>query len=100
VIDTVTYLRFALALVTVLGLMFTLLWVVRRWGLGGLTPLTRQRRRLGVVETLPLDARHRLVLIRRDDCEHLLLLGSGAATVIERNCPPARFTLPSPETLP
>lgn len=99
--ETVSYLRFVLALVTVLGLMFALLWALRRWGLGGIAPLNRsRRRRLAVVEALPLDARHRLVLVRRDDQEHLLLLGGGGATVIERNCPPARFTLPSPESTP
>jgi len=99
--ESVSYLRFLLALTTVLALMFGLLWALRRWGLGGLAPLGRSRqRRLAVIETLPIDARHRLVLVRRDDCEHLLLLGGGTATLIERNCPPARFTVPSPETPP
>jgi flagellar protein FliO/FliZ len=36
-----------------------------------------------VVETLPIDGRQRLVLIRRDDREHLLLLGHERSLVIE-----------------
>ena len=32
-----------------------------------------------------LDTRRRLVLVRRDDVEHLILLGAASETVIERN---------------
>jgi flagellar protein FliO/FliZ len=35
------------------------------------------------VEVLPLDPRRRLVLIRHDDNEHLLLLGADGNRVIE-----------------
>jgi len=100
--DTVSYLRFIMALVAVLAMIFGLLWAARRWGLGMMAPQARgrQRRRLAVQEVLQLDARHRLVLIRRDDCEHLLLLGNGTGSVIERDCPPPRFTptVSKPET--
>ena len=39
--------------------------------------------RLHVVETRYLDPKRRLVLVRRDDKEHLLLLADGRETVIE-----------------
>jgi len=100
--DTVSYLRFVMALLAVLAMIFGLLWVVRRWGLGVMAPRGgRQRRRLAVQEVLQLDARHRLILIRRDDCEHLLLLGNGESLVVERDCPLPRFapTVSKPETL-
>jgi flagellar protein FliO/FliZ len=38
---------------------------------------------LGVVEASHIDAKRRLVLIRRDGVEHLLLLGPTSETVIE-----------------
>jgi flagellar protein FliO/FliZ len=39
--------------------------------------------RLAVIASLPVDARRRLVLVRRDDVEHLLLLEPAGTTVIE-----------------
>lgn len=94
--DSVSYLRFAMSLLAVLAMIFGLLWAMRRWGLGLMSPRAngRQRRRLAVREVLQLDARHRLVLIRRDDREHLLLLGNGDSVVIERDCPAPEFIPP------
>ncbi len=40
-------------------------------------------RRLGVVEVAAVDTRRRLVLVRRDDVEHLVLLGLNNDLVIE-----------------
>jgi flagellar protein FliO/FliZ len=80
-----TSLKFALAFLLVLGLIALAAWTLRRFGPGGLgMSLGRSAhgRRLSVVESLPLDPRHRLVLVRRDDREHLLLLGTGE-TVVE-----------------
>ena len=42
-------------------------------------------RRLEIVETMMLDARRRLVIVRRDDAEHLLLLGINQDIVVEAN---------------
>jgi hypothetical protein len=41
-----------------------------------------------VLEVAPLDGKRRLVLLRRDDTEHLVLLGQESATVIEANISP------------
>ena len=79
------YLRFVVALVLVLGLIAAVAWGGRRLGLAGRLPMVSGRaRRLGVVEAAPLDPKHRLVLVRRDEAEHLLLLGPAGATVVER----------------
>ena len=77
-----TYLRFILVLVFVLGLVFLLAWVLRRFGYGGVVGKA-QSRRLRVVETTLLGPKHRLVLIRRDDLEHLLVLGPNHEAVVE-----------------
>jgi hypothetical protein len=45
----------------------------------------RTERRLGVVETTSMDSRRKLVLIRRDDVEHLIMTGGPIDMVIETN---------------
>ncbi|MDH3659377.1 MAG: flagellar biosynthetic protein FliO [Alphaproteobacteria bacterium] len=80
---TTDYLRFLLALAAVLGLIALFAWVARRFRLGGLAGAAMTSGRLEVVEALPIDGRQRLVLIRRDDREHLLLLGMERSIVIE-----------------
>ncbi len=69
------YARSVLALVTVLALIGASAWLVRRFGVGGAAPLRRRSRRLSVLEVLPLDNRRRLVLVKKDATEHLLLIG-------------------------
>lgn len=98
-----TYLRFVSSLVLVLGMIFAAVWALRRWGLGLMLPRPgggKAGRRLALVEALQLDGKRRLVLIRRDDREHLLLLGSEGDVVVESNCIAPRFELPTrtPET--
>ncbi|MDO8605378.1 MAG: flagellar biosynthetic protein FliO [Phaeospirillum sp.] len=98
-----TYLRFIFSLVLVLGMIFAAVWAVRRWGLGLMLPRPsggKAGRRLALVEALQLDGKRRLVLIRRDDREHLLLLGGESDVVVEPDCVAPRFELPArtPET--
>ena len=69
----------------------------RRCGLAGRLPASKGRagRRLGVVEYMALDPKTRLVLVRRDDTQHLLLLGAAGPVVVERGIE----ALPEPETI-
>lgn len=76
------YLRYVLVLIFVLGLILLLAWALRRFGAGGLTR-PGSRRRLHVVETAVAGPRHRLVLVRRDQTEHLLLLGPTGDLIVE-----------------
>lgn len=92
--DLTEYLRFALALVFVLALIGVLAALARRAGFGFPVKALRPvgSRRLSVVEVTPLDGRRRLVLIRRDNVEHLLLLSPNSELVIERDiAAPAGF---------
>lgn len=50
----------------------------------------RGERRLDVVEQSSVDGRRRLVLIRRDDVEHLIMTGGPVDVVIETNISPRR----------
>ena len=83
----------ALALLFVLGLIGGLAWGLKR--AGALPGLARARaggktRRLELSETLPLDGRYRLALVRRDGREHLLLLGPNEGLVVESPADPDR----------
>jgi flagellar protein FliO/FliZ len=79
--------RFFLAFLIVLGLIVVTAWVVRRFGtgrLGGTTVRGRQPR-LGVIDYASVDARRRLILVRRDNVEHLLMIGGPTDVVVESN---------------
>ena len=71
--DPIDYFRFLAALAFVLGLIALFAWAARRWRLGAAG--SGAARRLAVIEILPLDPRRKLVLVRWDRREHLLLLG-------------------------
>ncbi|MEQ8227174.1 MAG: flagellar biosynthetic protein FliO [Rhodospirillales bacterium] len=83
------YFRFILALVFVLGLIAVLAAMARKagWGFPSTAIKRAGNRRLGVVEVTPLDGRRRLILVRRDDVEHLLLIGPTSELVIEAGIP-------------
>lgn len=85
--ETENYLRFILALVFVIGLIGGIAYLARRLGFGYPAQAIKGRnnRRIGVVEVAPLDARRRLILVRRDDVEHLLVVSPTSETVIERS---------------
>ncbi len=84
-----TYLRFIMVLVLAIGMIGFIAWAIRRFGLlNRITPgsnVKGGKRRLSVIESCPVDAKRRLVLVRRDDTEHLILLtGAGSGVVVER----------------
>lgn len=79
-----SYLQFLLALVFVLALFGALVLLARRYGIGHrMATRPNATRRLGLVEVMALDSKRRLVLLRRDDTEHLLVLGPEGQTVVE-----------------
>lgn len=49
----------------------------------GSTFLRPRERRLGVVETASVDSKRKLFLLRRDDVEHLVLIGGPVDLVVE-----------------
>lgn len=79
------YSQFILALLFVLGLIGVAALLARRFGLSPTARPAGGRRRLAMVECLPLDGKRRLLLVRRDDVEHLVILGPSTETVVERN---------------
>ncbi|CAO3445507.1 flagellar biosynthetic protein FliO [Azospirillum sp.] len=82
--DLDQYIRFLMALFFVVALIMVVAWVMRRVGMAGGTVRGRARqRRLSVVEALPIDAKRRLILIRRDDREHLILLSANGDLLVD-----------------
>lgn len=86
--ESTEILRFLASLLFVLSLMGGLWLFLRKLGLNGpsmITPVTK--RRLRVVEVLPLDPRRKAILLRRDDREHLVILGPSGETIVETQIP-------------
>jgi len=78
--------RFFIAFLVVLALIALTAWLVRRFGANRLGGATRGRQpRLAVIDAAPVDGRRRLVLIRRDNIEHLLMIGGPTDVVVEAN---------------
>ncbi len=94
--------RFFLAFLIVLGLIGAAAWAVRRFGSARLGGAVRGRQpRLAVIEYASVDARRRLLLVRRDNVEHLVMIGGPTDVVIEPNivraAPASRdVTMPRP----
>jgi flagellar biogenesis protein FliO len=78
--------RFFIAFLVVLALIGVTAWVVRRFGSNRLGGNARGRQpRLAVIDAATVDGRRRLVLIRRDNVEHLLMIGGPTDVVVEPN---------------
>src|SRR3954452_16386413 len=79
--------RFVVAFVIVLALIGLTFWLIRRFGttrVGAAAQRGRQPR-LAVIDAAPVDGRRRLVLVRRDNVEHLLMIGGPSDIVVEMN---------------
>src|SRR6058998_2770642 len=79
--------RFIVAFVIVLALIGITFWLIRRFG-GARVGSSAQRGRaprLAVIDAAAVDGRRRLVLVRRDNVEHLLMIGGPTDIVVEPN---------------
>jgi flagellar protein FliO/FliZ len=83
------------SLLIVLGLMAGCAVLLRRYGhkVTGMSfsPANKAKARLEVVETKLIDARSKLLLIRRDTVEHLLIVSATGAVVIESSITPDKI---------
>src|SRR5690349_14430494 len=78
--------KFFIAFLVVLALIGIVAWLVRRFGSSRLGGSARGRQpRLAVIDAATVDGRRRLVLIRRDNVEHLLMIGGPTDIVVEPN---------------
>jgi hypothetical protein len=78
--------KFFIAFAVVLALIGLTAWLVRRFASNRLGGAARGRQpRLAVIDAAAVDGRRRLVLIRRDNTEHLLMIGGPTDLVVEAN---------------
>ncbi|MFO1109872.1 MAG: flagellar biosynthetic protein FliO [Bradyrhizobium sp.] len=90
---------FFFAFIAVLALIGAAAWLVRRFANNRLGANTGRGRmpRLAVIDAAAVDGRRRLVLVRRDNIEHLIMIGGPADVVVETNivrAMPAREQIP------
>jgi flagellar protein FliO/FliZ len=93
-------LKFVVVFVLILGILVPLVW---RWfNVGPLrhVGLHGRQQRLSVIETAMLDVRHRLVLVKRDNVEHLLLVGGPSNVVVEANITRSGTVAREPRPIP
>lgn len=86
--ETGAYFQFILALLFVLALILVIAYLAKKFGLMARVTINSTKtkdKRLNIVEILPIDARRKLMIIRRDDVEHLVMLGTDRDIVIERD---------------
>src|SRR5664279_1742249 len=78
---------FIFAFVGVLALIGGVAWLVRRFAGNRLGASANRGRmpRLAVIDAAAVDGRRRLVLVRRDNIEHLLMIGGPTDIVVEPN---------------
>ena len=82
--------RYFASLLLVGGLLGGAWLMARRYGVaGGMAGFLggSAQKRLSVVETLMIDARHKVFLLRRDGVEHLLVVGPNGTSVVENGIP-------------
>jgi hypothetical protein len=75
------------ALLTVLVLIGAAAWLVRKFGAGNAGAGANRGRmpRLAVIDAAAIDNRRKLVLVRRDNVEHLIMIGGPTDVVVEPN---------------
>lgn len=89
--------RALLSLLLVFGLIVGAGLVARKIGArGGLLARRAGKRRLAVIEAITIDNRRRLVLVRKDGVEHLLLVGGATDLLVEQGTPHPPFALVDP----
>lgn len=93
--DPMAYAQAIAALVGVLVLLWIVVFMLKRYTNGGTSGRWGRSKRLGLVEVLPLDGKRRLVLVRRDDQEHLMLIGGERDLVVSTHDAPPEASKPA-----
>jgi len=95
-VESVSWLRFIFASITVIGLMALLGWALKYFSMRGwIRPGGRSAGAIQLLSSFPLDARRRLVIAKCEDIEYHLLLGPNNDVVLSR-----KFTAPPSDSDP
>lgn len=88
-------LRIVLALIAVIGMIGGAAMIARHMGFATKGASQGGKKRLRIIETMALDARRRVAIIKCDDKEHLIMLGAAGETVIASDLAPASSDIDS-----
>jgi flagellar protein FliO/FliZ len=90
--DSVSWVRFLFASVTVVSLMLLLGWALKYFSMRGWLVPKETAEKIKIIASMPVDARRKLVIARCEEIEYHLLLGPANDLVLSR-----KFSNP-PET--
>lgn len=84
--DYAAALMWTIAALIVLLVLLVVIRIARTFSVGTFVAGGRNRKtRLAVMDATAVDSHRRLVLVRRDDVEHLILIGGPTDLVVEQN---------------
>jgi flagellar protein FliO/FliZ len=95
-------LAFAVSLAVVLALFALFVFIVKRLAGSRISSVRSRQPRLAIMDTASVDTRRRLVLVRRDNVEHLLMIGGPSDVVVEQGIvrgTPVAATHPRPQPI-
>lgn len=98
--DSGMFLTAAFALGAVVVAIVLVLWLLKMLSNASGRATRGRNRRLAVVDSLALDPKRQLLIIRRDDVEHLILTGGPQDVVIETGIATPEATPPQPTRRP
>ncbi|MTH97632.1 flagellar biosynthetic protein FliO [Roseibium sp. RKSG952] len=75
---------FVVSLAMVLGLVAIFFFILKKLAGGRINPIRGRQPRIAVTDSATVDTRRRLVLVRRDNVEHLILIGGPTDVVVEQ----------------
>ena len=84
-----------LALGIVLVLIILALWVLKI-SFRASNQLIRRNKRLTIIDSINVDAKRQLIIVRRDNVEHLILTGGPTDVVVEAGIPAEKPGMPLP----
>lgn len=87
--EYVSLARVAVSFLGVIALILLCAWIAKRLDVQKRLANMRKDARLALVESVHIDGRHKLVIVRREAKHHLLLLGQQAPLHIESYDAPA-----------
>lgn len=92
--DTIDFTRFIFAFIFVIGLIGAAAMAAKKYlGTQKMFGMKEGGGRISVIETRYIDPRRKLVLIKRDNVEHLILLAGERELVVESNIAPTEQKL-------
>ena len=95
--DMADYIKFASALILVLAMMGILGLILKKLNGGDIGRKIGTPKRLSITEQRMIDAKHKMVLIKRDDVERLVILSNTDTIVVEDGIKPPKTVNEKPK---